>query len=473
MQLRRVQDSVHGLMEFRGMEAAVVDVASAAEVQRLRRVKQLGLNNLVFPAAEHSRFSHSLGSSHLAIRFSKQVGKAAAQILGKSNLVGPEDVRTIALAALCHDLGHGPLSHMWEREVIGRLFDREAWKRSLGIADEPYLDHLRWHELTTQGLLAWSEGDIFKRLERYEQGLAGRVRAILAGRYWLPYLPTLLRADIDVDRCDFVARDALHSGVEYGRFKLDWLISTITIGFQQEKPVIGFDQKKAYRVVEQFLIARRALYDTVYQHKTVRSAEGMFGLLLRRLRFLVREGAPPPFSNRAIAQPLVRLFTEGVLDPADLIRLDDDALWLLVHDIAAQDRGDSIIRDLARRVLSRELFKQVPIDSGEVRDLTRHGSTRLADLEKVVQKAMGCDAPEYYLYIDSHKINLLEESVGDGRVYDGSARFILSETDNRQAVLVRSTELAQYGKQEEEERLFVPEVALLPVKKFFLSSRPD
>lgn len=449
------------------METAVVDLASSAEVQRLRRIKQLGVNNLVFPAAEHSRFSHSLGAAHLAIRFSKQVGDAAEQILGVSNQVGPEDVRAIAIAALCHDLGHGPLSHMWEREVIGRSFDRERWKQSLGIAEDTGLEHLDWHELTTQGLLAWPEGDVHRRLERYETGLASRIRAILAGRYWLPYLPTLLRADIDVDRCDFVARDALHSGVGYGSFKLDWLISTITIGFHQEKPVIGFDKGKAFRAVEQFLIARRALYDSVYQHKTVRSAEGMFGLLLKRLRFLVEESTPPSFSNRAVARPIVRLFSEGVLEPADLVKLDDDALWLLVNDIAGQSRGDKIVRDLAGRLLDRNLFKQVPIPPDEVRELERTGSSRLADLETVLAGALGCEDPSYYFHIDSREINLLERGNGDGNVYDGCARFIRSDADGRSSELVRETKLEAYGATEKEERLFVPAGALRPVKEFF------
>jgi uncharacterized protein len=467
MQLHRVQDSVHGLMQFRGMETAVVDLASAAEVQRLRRIKQLGLNNLVFPAAEHSRFAHSFGAAYLAIRFSKEVARSAHEVLGSTSQVGPEDVRAIAIAALCHDLGHGPLSHMWEREVIGRWFDRKTWMHALDLDDEPGLDHLDWHELATQGLLAWTDGEIFQRLERYERGLSERIRAILAGRYLLPYLPTLLGADIDVDRCDFVARDALHCGVEHGDFKLDWLISTITVGFDRGKPVIGFDRNKGFRVVEQFLIARRALYDTVYQHKTVRSAEGMFGLLLKRLRFLVEEGQAPRFANRAIARPFVRLFENGVLAPSDLIGLDDDTLWQLVHDIAAQKRGDKIVRDLAERVLSRDLFKQVPIGPHEVRDLNKHGSARVADLEEVLKKALDCEDPKYYFHIDSHKLNLLEQGTGDGNAHDRCARFIHVGRNGRTAELVRDTELVTYGKKTEEDRLFVPEVALQPVKRFF------
>jgi hypothetical protein len=456
-------------MEFRGMESAVLDLASAAEVQRLRRIKQLGVNNLVFPAAEHSRFAHSLGSAYLAIKFSRQVGEAAEQILGGTNHVGPEDVRVLAIAALCHDLGHGPLSHMWEREVIGgKNFDRPSWKKALGLVDQPDLEDFSWHELTTQSLLAWPEGDIHRRLERYETGLAERVQAVLAGRYWLPFLPTLLRSDIDVDRCDFVARDALNSGVSYGRFKLDWLISTITIGFEQDQPVIGFERSKAYRSVEQFLIARRALYDTVYHHKTVRSAEGMFGLLLKRLRHLVKANDRPRFSNQAVAQPLITLFTDGVLEPADLVRLDDDALWLIVHDLAVQDRGDPIVRDLARRLLSRNLFKQVRISSDDVQELQDAEDPHVTDLKQLLAKVMNTEGPESYLHIDRRETNLLEKGDRGRSPYDRRARFIHSNAAGRQAELVRDHErLLPFAGKEEEFRLFVPAEALRAVEGFF------
>src|SRR5690349_14284961 len=99
MQLQRLQDSAHGLMEFGGMETAVIDLANAAEVQRLRRIKQLGLSNLVFPAAEHSRYSHSLGAAYLAGRFTTKVAAATEQVLGPSNQVNSEDVRAITIAA--------------------------------------------------------------------------------------------------------------------------------------------------------------------------------------------------------------------------------------------------------------------------------------------------------------------------------------------------------------------------------------
>src|SRR4051812_3034115 len=117
--IQRIQDSMHGLMEFRGMETIVIEVLRTPELQRLRRIRQLGLANLVFPGAEHSRLVHSLGGSYLAILFGRRLAEACSNHL--SDILTPSDtsIRDLAVAALCHDLGHGPLSHAWEREIIG------------------------------------------------------------------------------------------------------------------------------------------------------------------------------------------------------------------------------------------------------------------------------------------------------------------------------------------------------------------
>src|SRR5438552_5396533 len=120
--VQRVQDSVHGLMEFRGMETLVIEVLRTPEVQRLRRIRQLGLVHLVFPGGEHSRLVHSLGAAYLAVLFGRRLRDAG---------VDDPAIRDFALAALFHDLGHGPLSHAWEREIVGEHFDTARWKTKL------------------------------------------------------------------------------------------------------------------------------------------------------------------------------------------------------------------------------------------------------------------------------------------------------------------------------------------------------
>src|SRR5690242_8608540 len=135
-------------MEFSGMEAVVVDVLRTPELQRLRKIRQLGLAHLVFPGAEHSRFLHCLGSAFLAVRFGRHLRELAANLFVSALSPDETEIRDLAVAALCHDLGHGPLSHAWEREIVGHNFDRQAWANTLELElNADALQKLRWHEL--------------------------------------------------------------------------------------------------------------------------------------------------------------------------------------------------------------------------------------------------------------------------------------------------------------------------------------
>lgn len=242
--IRRIQDCVHGLMEFRGMEVLVLEVLRTKELQRLRRIRQLGLAHFVFPGAEHSRLVHSLGAAFLAIRFTKQLRSSCRSYLVERLTPTESAVRDVAVAALCHDLGHGPLSHVWEREVVGEPYDVERWCDSLNLSDRHEVRGLQWHELVTQALLGWKEGQLHRLLEAYEAGFARRIQYFLRGEYYLPYLPRVISGDIDVDRADYVRRDTHQTGVAYGRYDLDWLVSTFTVGATAEKKlVVGFDGK--------------------------------------------------------------------------------------------------------------------------------------------------------------------------------------------------------------------------------------
>ena len=156
----------------------------------------------MFPGAEHSRLVHSLGAAWLAVRFGRQLIDSTKGFLVDILRPGASSVRDLAIAALCHDLGHGPLSHAWEREVIGEEYDFEKWRSKLGIP-EVYRGILRgakWHEVVTIGLLLWPDGELHQILERTELRSSDRVAQFLRGRYYLQYLPRLLASDVDVDR---------------------------------------------------------------------------------------------------------------------------------------------------------------------------------------------------------------------------------------------------------------------------------
>ena len=152
-------------MQFHGMEAIVIDLLRTEELQRLRRIRQMGLGYLVFPGAEHSRLVHCLGAAHLAIQFGRHLQEAARDALVELMRPSEDSIRDLAIAALCHDLGHGPLSHAWEREVV-QSFSRDSWLNSLGLSADEQLNRLEWHELVCQGLLAWEEGELHQLLEK-------------------------------------------------------------------------------------------------------------------------------------------------------------------------------------------------------------------------------------------------------------------------------------------------------------------
>lgn len=396
---QRIQDAVHGLMEFTGLETSVIDVLRFPEVQRLRRIRQLGLAYQVYSAAEHSRFAHALGASHLAIRFCHQLRDATAGFVG--TLLRPDAVvtRDVALAALLHDLGHGPLSHVWERFVV-EDFSREAWCRELGLPYDATLDGLAWHELVGQGLIAWPDGPLHSYLEQQDENTSERIRHLLLAIYEIPYLPQLLSSDIDVDRCDFVRRDSHMSGVAHGRYDLDWLISTATV--TDDAWIFGFDERKAPAVIEQFLVARRALYETVYRHKTVRVAEGMVGLFLKRLKDWLEQN--PGHGPRLPFFGAYRKILGGEpLPPEKILQLDDYSLGVIID--YCQKVDDDILSDLARRIMTRDLLKMVDVDPVLLKAFHER-KEGLKELEEEIALLVPEGASEYYVYVEEDRRQL-------------------------------------------------------------------
>jgi uncharacterized protein len=433
-------------MEFRGMEGVVVDVLRTPELQRLRRIRQLGLAHLVFPGAEHSRLSHSLGAAWLAIRFGRQLADVCRGYLVDSFVPSEGAIRDLAVAALCHDLGHGPLSHAWEREIVGESFSLDKWCTKLGLeqADKTLLQGSKWHEVVTSGFLAWEDGDLHNLLESHEAKFSDRLRYLLKGQYYLKYLPRLLASDVDVDRADFLRRDTHQSGVAYGRYDLDWLISTLTLGeTEQGDLVVGFDQRKAVRVIQQFLIARQALYDTVYYHKTVHSAEGMVALFLRRLRALVHDGQRIEASD--LARPYIQVISGEALSQHELLGLDDFSLSVLIDTVTKAKDADITLCDLGKRILARDLFKLIPCDRERVAEFVSRPDGYSRIYEAIKPYCAG--KPEYYLVRDDvpfdmfcrkrDEVGYLVECSSDGnrratplaqhpdlRSYASSSRFI-------------------------------------------------
>ncbi|MFQ6135938.1 MAG: HD domain-containing protein [Candidatus Hydrothermarchaeales archaeon] len=326
-----IRDSVHGDIFLTELELEIVDTP---EFQRLRRIRQLGMTHLVYPGANHTRFEHSLGALHLAGR-----------IAGNLEL-DKEDERRIRVSALLHDIGHGPLSHTSE-ELLER-----------------YLGHS--HEEITKDIIANSQIGQILESEGVDIGLVGR---IITGEE--KPLGEIVSGEFDVDRMDFLVRDAHYTGVAYGIVDLDRLINTIEIS--NGSLVIT---ERGLRAVEALLVARFLMTPTVYFHHASRVADAMF---LRA-------------TEKAIE--------DGVLDYNELYEMDDYDIQNLFNN------SSGYVHDIGGMFAQRRLFKKAALlfrndlDEGVVETLVmlRNNLTKWRRIE--AEMAEDCNVASGYIILD-------------------------------------------------------------------------
>lgn len=240
----RIYDEVHGYVNLNEVEAKIID---APIFQRLRRIKQLSTAWLVYPDATHTRFGHSIGALHVMSRI---VDK-----LVKMNIIPKDDVDLLRVTALLHDIGHYPYSHTFEGIYLSRLGNAAS------------------HESLSRYIIL-NCSDIRDTLEYY--GISPiEVVKILEGNHEENLYNLLLSSDLDVDRMDYLPRDALHTGVSYGLIDIDRLLDTLTIDDKGDLCILA----KGLQAVENFYLARLHMYQAVYYHKTIIAYE----VLLRKI----------------------------------------------------------------------------------------------------------------------------------------------------------------------------------------------
>ena len=341
------RDPVHDLIELdanSSEDRVLMALIDTPEFQRLRRIRQLGLAFTAFQGAEHSRFVHSIGTMWLASRILDRFERAYGVIR--------EHVFPARCAALLHDLGHGPFSH-----VLEGLFDRdhEAWTREIVLSATSEVNHV---------------------LCGYDLALPSAVVAVMDHDYDPPFACDLISSQLDADRFDYLIRDSLMTGVKHGVFDLERLIATLGLDADRRRVVVS---EKAIYPVEKYLQSRYHMFRQVYQHKTVKAAEAMLTALLRRAMALASDG-------ERLAHPVDGAFDRflrrgGKVSLDDFLSLDDSALQY--HWTLWQDHSDPTLSDLARRLLRRDILKSIEVDPeadgfdeklAAVRDLLeRHG----------------------------------------------------------------------------------------------------
>jgi uncharacterized protein len=334
-----LRDPIHGLVAFEGdRERVIKPLLATREVQRLRRVRQLGLASLVFPGAEHSRFSHAIGTAHVMCRLLDRIA-AVEQAIPVDQRLDAEARRDALAASLLHDLGHGPFSHLFE-EVF---------------ADAPR------HEDWTVALIACPETEVHRALEQLGRGTAERVAKLVQGKHRLAYLGHAVSGTLDVDRCDYLLRDSHMTGVRYGMFDLEWLLQALSFGEIEEqdgtrRSVLSIEGRKGLPPIEGFFLARNYMYQQLYHHKAVRAAEVLVRAILARTMELLRAGVDLGGSTPRAFAAIARGERPSL---AAYLELDDAALTSCIASL--QHARDPLLADLCRRMLERVLPKTIPL----------------------------------------------------------------------------------------------------------------
>lgn len=390
-----LRDPVHGLVSFESAEESIVPaLLEASEVQRLRRVRQMGLASLAYPGADHTRFSHALGATHVMTRLIRRLRTIHEELPFWQRLT-TERARDALAAALLHDVGHGPFSHLFE-EVLPQSRRHEDW---------------------TARIVLDPDGDVNRILSRHDSALPQRVVDLVRGKHELQFLARAVSGTFDVDRCDYLLRDAHFTGVGYGKFDLDWLLRSLRFGLDDGSeggPPLAIDGAKGIPAIESFLLARLFMFQQVYFHKTERASEWMISRILLRVAQLILDGTRVAGTPPAIAA----IARTGDADLRDYLALDDAVLWVALNGF--RESPDPVLADLSRRFCARRLFKTHEL-LGEQASFEARLSA--LDVARDVARTHGLD-PEIYVGLDTASTTALDDDSDPLMVVfpDGRAR---------------------------------------------------
>lgn len=340
---QKLRDPLHGIIPIEASEFENVmwDAIQTLPFQRLRRVKQLGFSEFVYPGATHSRFAHSIGVFHTARRLMKIIKFH----LQKQNSFQESLANRALAAALVHDVGHGPFSHAFEE--VGRILKLE----------------LAHHETVSDKLIRDSELTI--ALNKLGSGFASDVADIVKGDGEATLYSAVVSSQFDADRLDYMRRDRLMSGSNHGAIDFDWLVDNIEIGTVStgidevstgtvETFVLG---QKAVYAAEAYVLGLFHLYPAVYLHKTTRGVEKIFTNLLRQVVQLAQDGEWKR-TGLPHKHPLLNFARKP--DSLDcVLALDDTVVWGSLPMLC--EATDSRISEFASRLQRRSLYKAIDI----------------------------------------------------------------------------------------------------------------
>jgi len=346
--MKKIFDEIHGYIELTDQERELVDTPI---FQRLRRIKQTSLAYLVYPGAMHTRFSHSLGTFHLAGRIGLRFYKAG--------MINDEELGYLRIAALLHDIGQLPLSHCIEPYYIPK-----------GISNT-ILRNFIIYNTEIKDILSNYGFDYKKVLDIYNGELS---------------ISSLIDSDVDVDRMDYLIRDSKHTGVILGNIDLERLIDTIE--YQGSKVIV---LEKGLHTLENFYISRLHMYQAVYYHKTILGYE----LFLRKIYKDLIEYCCPEFNNVNTIKEMInnQFFSYW----------DDEWIFSKLYQVLGDDEAPEKLRLRIKNFLDRKGPKVVYEELG-------FGDKKSSSLEDVILKLQRYNIPNDSILAFEERINLIDKS---------------------------------------------------------------
>lgn len=355
---RMIMDPIHGFINI-SEYPVIEELVDSKYFQRLRRLAQLGMTSAVYPNATHTRFAHCLGVMHVfLILFDAVVKKEKKEIPNQS-----EKRRLGAVAALLHDLGHGPFSHASES-----ILDKKSESFD--------------HEKMTREII--STTDIAKILKKHniEPDFICKILQCVVPSDWL-FISQLITSQLDADRLDYLSRDSYFTGVNYGKIDIHRIANTLQIwhgdGIFNDTVII---KRKGISAVEHYILGRHLMYERVYFHKLSRCMEFLLVNVFQR-------AAELPDEETNLSKVIVR---NVKTTPELLYKMDDSICINLFHEWATNS-DDKILQDLSSRILERRKFASVIIPR---KKYTKLGAVNLGQIPAAVEHA-GFDKKYYYI----------------------------------------------------------------------------
>lgn len=390
------RDPIYDLIYFNKEEdAPILEIIDTPEFQRLRRIKQLGLSSYTYTSSTHDRFSHSIGVCFLAGRLVENLSFSSVVIKESDKLSFTLDKNQVKLlvrlAAILHDIGHGPFSHAFERAIKSKV--EKNLSGSIQIHEDYSIKIINSENIKA----------IFGRITDHtirEMGIKW-VCDILGQTFDGPkWIQEIISSQFDADRIDYLLRDAYMCGVKYATFDWDWIFRNMFIGdIPGNGQGILIDGSKGTHSLESFVISRYHMYEQVYFHKTTRGFEAIVNSIFKRIGFLIDNNI---LNSTDFLGPYFLNFLKNYESIDDYLQLDDYYMVSHFHHWA-KNSSDKVLKKLCSCFVNRRPFKMIKYytnrDDDQVANLKHY-----AELSREFHQRIGSDY-DYFFLLDDYKDN--------------------------------------------------------------------